>query len=284
MRSLVGAALALLAAAALGLPGGRLVARHRPAALPRDLLGQWLGAGRGALSGQMLERADRYFHGGVGHTEACFAASGEALAEPEEHGDHDDHAGHETHGQEGVLPDWWSRLNAQVRPREHLHTQGAREDREVLPWLWAAVRADPHNVRAYEVGGYWLGKRLGRTREAFALLAEGLARNPGAYSLCTVRGDLCLVPLNDRGAAREAYAEAWERWSARAGADASPELRWDGAGIQLMLAALAEGADARASALAHCAAARRLGADSPALLARVAALEKRLGLGEPARP
>jgi tetratricopeptide (TPR) repeat protein len=155
-------------------------------------------------------------------------------------------------------------------------------DREVLPWIWAAVRADPHNLRAYEIGGYWLGKRLGRTREALALLDEGLARNPGAWSLQVVRGNLFLGQPSAADAARAAYGEAWALWRARGTrAGSTPDDRWEGASILLVLGALEERAGRLEQAREYCAEAGRLAEGQPDLEARVAAAARRLA-GAPA--
>lgn len=63
----------------------------------------------------------------------------------------------------------------------HKHTAGT----ELLPWYRLATLTDPHNVRCYMIGAWWL-KNLPKgpqPEEALAFLEEGIANNPQAFQL-----------------------------------------------------------------------------------------------------
>ena len=114
---------------------------------------------------------------------------------------HDEHGQGEA-GQAGAVRDPWRWLLLHVRPTEHRHLSGASLEKEILPWLWAAVRTDPHNVLAYDVGAYWLAKRLRRPDKALDLLAEGIRFNPDSPQLEYSRGAV----LQEGGRMDDAFA------------------------------------------------------------------------------
>ncbi len=142
------------------------------------------GNARKAMSEQFVYRADVYFHGGVEHVEC----DGHEL---EEH-DHD-------HGRDSGLAvkdakspirgDWFVRMHRTLRPGGHRHLAGTRYEKEVLPWLWVALKADPANVEAALTTSYWLA-RLDRPEEALHVLETAIAGKPGAASLELERGRL----------------------------------------------------------------------------------------------
>lgn len=104
-------------------------------------------------------------------------------------------------------------LHRQVKPwldpsQPHLHTSGT----ELLPWYRLMTLSDPHNIRGYMIGAWWL-KRI-RTdiqlREALKFLDEGIGNNPGAFQLYLMKGHV-FVALGDNQQARKSYREAGER-------------------------------------------------------------------------
>lgn len=264
-----------LLAGGLGVVSGvRLAAVPGPADRG-DFLGRVLGQGRLALSVQFLERADLYYHGGVEDDAACLehesGRNGASDVAEETH-----HQDEDTATEATAATDWWSRLNAQVHPRGHEHLRGVSYEKEILPWVWAAVKADPYNVKAYEIGGYWLGKRLSQPDEALRLLMDGQARNPASYALAIAVGDLYQDVFRKNPEAYAAYLEAERRWRQRKAADNGQDARLAGAWILTRLAILDERAGRLENALVRYREALPLVLDPTVLAQRVSTLEATL--------
>lgn len=184
---------------ALGL--GNWLGRERLAAQPenRDLIAQLFGESRTVVSSRLVQTGDRYFHSGLSK-ENCelFGAAGH-----DHHHDHDDQDCHNEcdHGmpesEEPAAsaktyrgPRWWRFLMAEIRPSSHMHLETQRENAEVLPWFWAAVKLDPHNVQAYEIGAFWLANQIRTVDKAVTFLDEGIARNPEAFELELTKAEI----------------------------------------------------------------------------------------------
>jgi len=130
--------------------------------------------------------------------EAASIKPGEVATE--NHSGHTDHAGHD-HDHETVATlirtadsdfrGFIGKLEREVKPwrdpsKPHQHTAGT----ELLPWYRLATLSDPHNVRNFMIGAWWL-KSLDDPRqkdEAIKFLNEGIAKNPNAYELYLMRG------------------------------------------------------------------------------------------------
>lgn len=117
-----------------------------------------------------------------------------------DHSEEDEHAGHDhgdeysiTYNDEGadtLIPTaekdfrgFIGYLERQVQPwkdpsEPHIHGDG----RELLPWYRVMTVSDPHNVRAYVLGTWWLMGE-GNTEKAFEFLAEGKRKNPDSFVL-----------------------------------------------------------------------------------------------------
>lgn len=250
-----------------------------------DLL---FGEARTALSHQMYERADRYFHGGVGHEdeagEECqmmaHAAGDVSQPGPDSHAtgyvvqQDDDGTATDEPG-----PDCWTWVNRQIRPTGHRHLTGARYEKEILPWLWASVRCDPHNTAAYEVAAYWLCRRLDRVQEGMDFLADGIARNPGSYELELAKGQILLHTLNKPDAAFEAFLAAERKWKTALSSEGKPPDQPTYGNILLYLAILSEKRGELAQARAYYQAALPLTRDTGAVAARITALDGRGAAG-----
>lgn len=123
---------------------------------------------KAAISSAMLQKADSYFHGGIDIEchEGC---------EHDHEGEHG-HGGDEGH--RGGAWDPWRWINLHVRaPERHVHLDGDKAV-ELLPWFWAAVRADPHNVDAWTTAAYAADRMIGDRSLARRVLREARARNP----------------------------------------------------------------------------------------------------------
>ncbi len=248
--SILGGLLLLLAACALaprlsGHPGLRPPQAEQP-----ELLSVLFGESRVAIGERLYYLADVYYHAGIGYANhrndhhhdhhdghhhhhdddreaALFPFAGEDAAESAaplvDHCDHDHHDGHAQHHEDSRRRehggDWWIRINRRLKPRGHRHLHGRREEREILPWLWAAVKVDPKHIDAYLDGAYFLAERLGRPDEGLRMLDEGLRHNPGSVRIYFARGTMLFHRFDDREGAfstfaqgREAWLEQWEDW------------------------------------------------------------------------
>jgi tetratricopeptide (TPR) repeat protein len=183
-----------------------------------DVVALVFGEARKVVSRELFDRAELYFHGGVADAAAECAEHGHggalaaAAASPaQSHAEHHD----EEQAADGGARKWdlWSRLNRGVHPSEHRHLSGVREEKEIIPWIWAAAAADPHNTAAYSVGAYWLSRRLGKIDEGLRFIEEGIRRNPQSCELEFCRGDVLLQTEPARpGVAREAFQAALRKW------------------------------------------------------------------------
>lgn len=102
------------------------------------------------------------------------------------------------------------RLHRQVKPwrdpREpHKHTPGT----ELLPWYRLATLGDPHNVRSFVIGAWWLKsmKTPEQLAEAERFVLEGIRHNPGAFQLHLMRGYVLRAKERDADAL-EAFRQA----------------------------------------------------------------------------
>ena len=143
-----------------------------------------------------------------------------------EHDYADDHAhDHETsatdkHFADTIIPrpetdfrGFVGRLQRQVKPwrdpREpHQHTQGT----ELLPWYRLATLGDPHNVRSYMIGAWWLKtmRTPQQLAEAENFVREGMKNNPSAFQLPLMLGYI-LRAKKDDVAALAAFKDAAQK-------------------------------------------------------------------------
>lgn len=106
----------------------------------------------------------------------------------------------------------WRFVTRAIRlPSIERHLEG-ESTREILPWLWAALRVDSGNVSAYANAAYVLDSLYGDKDKAIAVLEEGLMTNPGSSELEFQKGELLLrrfkAPDKAETAFRAALAKA----------------------------------------------------------------------------
>ena len=82
-----------------------------------------------------------------------------------------------------------AQLSKKIELHEHRHLSGM-EERETLPWFYYAAKLDPHNIKAYVLGGYCAGSCLGRPDEGIIFLREGLRYNPDSWEIHAEIGNL----------------------------------------------------------------------------------------------
>lgn len=172
-----------LAALGLGFSVSLAFAAERfGAAMPQvakggDALSVAFGDAKTTISLAMVHKADSYFHGGIDMD--CDDAHG--------HG-HDHEHGHvHEHEEEGAQSDGgfdpWRWINSHVRaPETHRHLAGA-EAVELMPWFWAAVKADPHNADAWTTAMYVAERMLKDRNLARRIADEAGAKNPDSMAI-----------------------------------------------------------------------------------------------------
>ena len=169
---------ALLAFAIGGMGRSRLA----QVAKGGDVLSVAFADAKAVISAAMVHKADSYFHGGIDMK--CNEISGRGHDEHEEH--HEEHEGHEDHERckhgehlaATAISDPWGWINGKIRaPEKHVHLDGKRSV-EMMPWLWASVKADPHNVDAWTTAWYVANTMMKDRELARRILSEARAANP----------------------------------------------------------------------------------------------------------
>ena len=205
---------ALAAAAALAATVSTLPPERAAQVGGADLLSVLFADARAIAGVALVQRADRYFHGGV-EIDYCPDSMHEA-----EHGEHEPgEAEAVADPPPRAAADPWSWINARVHVQEHRHLSGAEVD-EMVPWIWAACQADPRNIEAWEIGWYALAKMRKLPKEGLAVLEAGLRANPLSAQLEFTRGQCLHADFKDDAAAEAAFQSA--RAKALATADGAP--------------------------------------------------------------
>jgi tetratricopeptide (TPR) repeat protein len=127
-----------------------------------SVAGALLGQSRHALSAQLYGTADQFFHKGVPHLKNRAFEDGFFLTARKE-----------------------------ISPEGHFHLRGD-ETAEMLPWLWMALRMDPHNVEIYRVAAFWLASDARSANMAYEVLLEAQRNNPGSHQVKLDMGRLFL--------------------------------------------------------------------------------------------
>ena len=166
-----------------------VVARVAPSRMPQmatgeDVMSVAFADAKSTISAAMVHKADSYFHGGIDME--CHDMHGR-------HGEkhHDDGSHEDAHGDgddddadaHGISHDPWGWINRHVRaPERHVHLEG-RKAVELIPWLWASVKADPHNVDAWTTALYVANNIVKDRALAVRVLAEAKAKNPDSLEI-----------------------------------------------------------------------------------------------------
>ena len=143
------------------------------------------GDARETISQAFVHKADSYFHGGIDMECDHLAEHGHA----DQDDDHEDcHDGHNHDEAAHGSFDPWRWINLHVRaPDEHRHLGGS-ETIELMPWFWASVKADPHNIDAWSTTWYIANNMMKDKDLALRVVTEGLEKNPDDPELLICRG------------------------------------------------------------------------------------------------
>jgi len=204
-----------------------------------------LGESRLALSGHFYEIADRYLHKGVGHTK-----------------------------EESLERSPFRRLLDGISPEHHVHLAGT-EIKELMPWLWLAIRLNPRNVETYLVASFWLGGDAGEPEMALEVLNEAQCNIPYSCEVQLQKGRI-LLKRGRIGEAVRAFDAGLAFWPGRNSPE-SEDARHARASLLLYRALLHEVQGEKQEAIAHLGEIIELYPERKHLQKRIASIEK----GEP---
>jgi hypothetical protein len=162
-----------------------LLVRIAPARMPQaleggDILTVLLGDAKKDISGAMLHEADSYFHGGVDID--CHHLHDHDHDHDHEH-DYDSAAPERASPEEVPRSDPWRWINAHIRaPEIDRHLEGDKAV-EMMPWLWVAIKADPHNVKAWSAAWYSAAHIMKDESLALQIALDGCRANPSSMEL-----------------------------------------------------------------------------------------------------
>lgn len=152
-----------------------------------------LGEFRTSVSDMLFIKTERYLHGGVAYVPHLT----EKLNTVQSGGTDEETFGHENN-QQTVIPrpdddyrGWIGSMHREIKPwidpgLPHKHADGE----ELIPWFRMMTLSDPHYVRGYTTGAYWLkGKDPAASLE---FLNEGIQHNPDAFQIYLCRAFLYL--------------------------------------------------------------------------------------------
>ena len=189
-----------------------------------DALSVAFGGAKTAISDAMLKQADSYFHGGIDMDCSCHDhhghdhdVDGHDHDEHEHHHDHDEdghgeheHGEHEDeHGEHEHGRDPWAWINEHIRaPEVERHLEGEKAI-ELMPWFWASVKSNPHNVEAWTTALYMADRTIKNEKLAAEILADAKKANPRSMEIALAEGRfLYKSGRGDLTAAEAAFANA----------------------------------------------------------------------------
>lgn len=165
-----------------------------------DFLSVLLGDAKAEISDAFVHEADSYFHGGIDMDCHALDAGGntahhhhEAGCSCGQHGHaHEAETAHDAALDEGHEAfDPWRWINSHIRaPEIERHLEGEKTV-ELMPWFWAAVKADPHNVEAWGTAWYVASRMMKDDRLALKIAEDGWRLNATSMEMACVVGRAC---------------------------------------------------------------------------------------------
>lgn len=212
-----------------------------------DVLSIFFKDARAVLGKSLITRADSYYHGGVTMGDSVYCTEDHDHAHDDEgehsHDEHPDHVDEAAIDTKHVI-DPWGWLNARIHVQEHRHLHG-EEIEEIIPWIWAACRASPHNIEAYGMGWYVLTKMRKHPDAGLAVLQEGIRNNPDDLDLAFTLGQSFYTDMKDQAAAESAFLLVREKAFRKSKQDLTRLSEDDGRSLASALMYLTRLAEAR---------------------------------------
>ena len=151
-----------------------------------DIIQRIFGSLRVFVGDWAFIKAEEYHHRGLPFEEAINYHHGETFSFGTDHHEHD--AEHEARSPWESKAGIYSNLYSQVKVTADSHLK-PEEEKEVLPWFYIEVAFNPHGIRGYVLGSYWL-ERIGKNKEAIQFLKSGETNNPDSAQILTAMGEL----------------------------------------------------------------------------------------------
>jgi tetratricopeptide (TPR) repeat protein len=102
--------------------------------------------------------------------------------------EHENHEGAHAHDHaEPVASTIYSKLYNEVKVTKDSHLK-PEEEKEVLPWFYVETAFNPHDIRGYVMGAYWL-ERMGKNEESLKFLRDGEKNNPDSAQIYSALGE-----------------------------------------------------------------------------------------------
>lgn len=163
--------------------GGRSRSEAAEAERNSSAIGRLLGEMRTSFSDIMFIKTERYHHMGIAYDahlganpgqelDRSHAGTGTLIPPPEE-----DFRGFVGHLERNIRP-WRDPSLA------HIHSDG----RELLPWYRLMTLSDPHYIRGFILGAFWLERE--DPEEALKFITEGLENNPNSFQILLSKGQI----------------------------------------------------------------------------------------------
>lgn len=160
-----------------------------------SVFAQIMGEIRSSMADIMWIKTERYLHAGVAWSAHINATKMSQSGEVE--GDHENitmmipEKQNDYRGYVGDL----HRIVAPWSAPDTAHKHEAGE--EMLPWYRLATLSDPHYIRAYVIGAWWLMKQKDGERpmreEALEFIDEGIRNNPDRFQLYLMRARILMA-------------------------------------------------------------------------------------------
>lgn len=182
----------------------------------QDLIQRMFGGLRGVVGDWAFMKAEEYHHRGLGFLKAVEHHGGESFLDKKienakvaaVHEDHEHEKGPAPLEEAG---DIYSKIYSHIKVTKDAHLKPS-EEKEVLPWFYVETAFNPHDIRGYVLGAYWL-QRMGRFDEAIKFLKEGRRNNPDSADILTSLG-WAYYKMGDRDNAAEYLDRACALWIA----------------------------------------------------------------------
>lgn len=167
----------------------------------RSAIGSVLGQLRTSMADVMFMKTELYLHNGVAFASHMNMKAMESTGEITGDNDAPTMIPDRDRDFRGIVGE----LERRVKPWQsadapHVHTSGT----ELLPWYRLMTVSDPHNVRAYQIGAWWL--KGSKPDEALAFVQEGILNNPRAFQLHYIKGQIYMEKAKRERSGTEAEA------------------------------------------------------------------------------
>lgn len=140
-----------------------------------DIIQKMFGDVRGSVADWAFMKAEEYHHRGLPFMQAVNYHEGTSPLLSESAGEREEEP---EHAAVNMKKDLFSSIYNAVKVTGDSHLSPS-EEKEALPWFYLETAFDPHDIRGYVLGGYWL-KRLGRLDDSVKFMKEGEKNNPNS--------------------------------------------------------------------------------------------------------